>query len=206
MSLYNGLRRVRSLEIKWGSSVSFSPMSLNPQHKPLDHPHVLVLVRLVLIHSQNLPWGWGGVQVWHMYKFKKTRSYAALRAADLDWIIGPGYSSGGYILGENHEKPEASPPDSRLSNSRSSGEDGEPPSPSDEGDGPRRSPSPNRRAPAPPRRPHQDVPSRRTVEPVSRKKSHWLISLFVFQYHFFAKVIDWFLCLCFNIISLQNQI
>ena len=24
-----------------------------------------------------------------------TRSYAALRAADLDWIIRPGYSSGG---------------------------------------------------------------------------------------------------------------
>ena len=24
-----------------------------------------------------------------------TRSYAALRAADLDWVIGPGYSSGG---------------------------------------------------------------------------------------------------------------
>ena len=38
-------------------------------------------------------------------KFLKTRSYAALRAADLDWIIRPGYSSGGYILGENHEKP-----------------------------------------------------------------------------------------------------
>ena len=37
--------------------------------------------------------------------FSDTRSYAALRAADLDWIIGPGYSSGGYILGENHEKP-----------------------------------------------------------------------------------------------------
>ena len=36
--------------------------------------------------------------------FINTRSYAALRAADLDWIIGPGYSSGGYILGENHEK------------------------------------------------------------------------------------------------------
>ena len=31
--------------------------------------------------------------------FVTTRSYAALRAADLDWIIGPGYSSGGYILG-----------------------------------------------------------------------------------------------------------
>ena len=27
--------------------------------------------------------------------FVDTRSYAALRAADLDWIIGPGYSSGG---------------------------------------------------------------------------------------------------------------
>ena len=24
-----------------------------------------------------------------------TRSYAALRAADLDWIVGPGYSPGG---------------------------------------------------------------------------------------------------------------
>ena len=34
-----------------------------------------------------------------------TRSYAALRAADLDWIVGPGYSSGRYILGKNHEKP-----------------------------------------------------------------------------------------------------
>ena len=28
-----------------------------------------------------------------------TRSYAALRAADLDWIVGPEYSSGMYILG-----------------------------------------------------------------------------------------------------------
>merc|ERR1712004_196875 len=32
---------------------------------------------------------------------KGTRSYAALRAADLDWIVGPGYSSGGYILEKN---------------------------------------------------------------------------------------------------------
>ena len=30
-----------------------------------------------------------------------TRSYAALRAADLDWIIGPGYSWDGYILEKN---------------------------------------------------------------------------------------------------------
>ena len=37
--------------------------------------------------------------------FISTRSYAALRAADLDWIVGPGYSLGGYILEKNHEKP-----------------------------------------------------------------------------------------------------
>ena len=35
--------------------------------------------------------------------FDITRSYAALRAADLDWIVGPGYSLGGYILEKNHE-------------------------------------------------------------------------------------------------------
>ena len=33
--------------------------------------------------------------------FAQTRSYAALRAADLDWIVGPGYSSGRYILEKN---------------------------------------------------------------------------------------------------------
>ena len=37
--------------------------------------------------------------------FLSTRSYAALRAADLDWIVGPGYSFGGYMLEKNHEKP-----------------------------------------------------------------------------------------------------
>ena len=37
--------------------------------------------------------------------FLKTRSYATLWAVDLDRIIGLGYSSGRYILGENHEKP-----------------------------------------------------------------------------------------------------
>ena len=41
--------------------------------------------------------------------FMNTRSYAALRAADLDWIVGPGYSSGRYILEKNHEKPHGSP-------------------------------------------------------------------------------------------------
>ena len=38
-------------------------------------------------------------------RFYFTRSYAALWAADLDWIVGPGYSLGGYILEKNHEKP-----------------------------------------------------------------------------------------------------
>ena len=34
-----------------------------------------------------------------------TRSYAALRAADLEWIVGPGYSLGGYTMEKHHEKP-----------------------------------------------------------------------------------------------------
>ena len=37
----------------------------------------------------------------HLYKhFFLTRSYAALRAADLDWIVGPGYSLGRVYPGE----------------------------------------------------------------------------------------------------------
>ena len=36
--------------------------------------------------------GWGSY-------FFETMHCAALRAADLDWIVGPGYSSGWYILG-----------------------------------------------------------------------------------------------------------
>ena len=33
-----------------------------------------------------------------IYSFAQTRSYAALRAADLDWIVGPGYSLGRNII------------------------------------------------------------------------------------------------------------
>ena len=33
--------------------------------------------------------------------FTFTRSCAALRAADLDWIVGPEYSLGGYIFGDS---------------------------------------------------------------------------------------------------------
>ena len=36
--------------------------------------------------------------------FRVTRPYAALWAADLDWMVRPGYSSVGYILGENRKK------------------------------------------------------------------------------------------------------
>ena len=35
-----------------------------------------------------------------MSSFKATRSCAALWAADLDWIVWPEYSLGGYIFGE----------------------------------------------------------------------------------------------------------
>ena len=38
-----------------------------------------------------------------MIAIKPTRSYAALQAADLEWIVGPGYSLGGYILEKNHD-------------------------------------------------------------------------------------------------------
>ena len=56
----------------------------------------------IVFHLQSAGWVrcW-----WWQFVFIITRSYAALLAADLDWIIGPGYSLGGYILGENHEKP-----------------------------------------------------------------------------------------------------
>ena len=47
-------------------------------------------------------------QLMYDYLFAHTRSNAAFRATDLDWIIGPGYSLGGYILEKkNHEnQPE----------------------------------------------------------------------------------------------------
>ena len=36
----------------------------------------------------------------HDQQFDTTRSYAALWAADLDWIVGPGYSLGRVHSGE----------------------------------------------------------------------------------------------------------
>ena len=51
---------------------------------------ILLIVTMILIYREALK---------NLFLFRNTRSYAALRAADLDWIIGPGYSSGRYILG-----------------------------------------------------------------------------------------------------------
>ena len=45
------------------------------------------------------------IKIFSQEDFALTRSYAALRAADLDWIVRPGYSSSGYILEKNLEKP-----------------------------------------------------------------------------------------------------
>ena len=42
--------------------------------------------------------------IWETIYIIYTRSYATLQAADLDWIVGPGYSLGWYILENNHEK------------------------------------------------------------------------------------------------------
>ena len=64
-----------------------------------------------ILHLSGLPsashnGGQGGnCSNWSLAMVWPTRSYAALQAADLDWIVGPGYSSGGYILEKNNEKP-----------------------------------------------------------------------------------------------------
>ena len=44
-----------------------------------------------------------------IFSFKNTRSYAALRAADLDWFVGPGYSLGRVNSGEKPWKTNLEP-------------------------------------------------------------------------------------------------
>ena len=46
--------------------------------------------------------------------FTFTRSYAALRAADLDWIVGPGYSSGREHYLEKPQKTNLEPRQTNL--------------------------------------------------------------------------------------------
>ena len=85
---------------------------------PTDSPHVLCSVYLLgqaneesYATASNIPGfaaraskSYIAIHIFYII-LCYTRSYAALRVADLDWIIGPGYSFGGYILEKNHEKP-----------------------------------------------------------------------------------------------------
>ena len=63
----------------------------------------LFVVVAFLSIASALTWNfwsqWRNEQVKHLI-FWNTRSYAALRAADLDWIVGPGYSLGRVHSGE----------------------------------------------------------------------------------------------------------
>ena len=53
-------------------------------------PHLILLTLAQRIHESIL----------YLYLcIYNTRSYAALRPADIDWIVGLGYNWGGYILG-----------------------------------------------------------------------------------------------------------
>ena len=71
-------------------SVTDSKMAINCKTKPLSD----TLHRNILIF-------WCDKKVWwKILFFSETRSYAALRAADLDWIVGPGYSLGRVHSGE----------------------------------------------------------------------------------------------------------
>ena len=59
---------------------SFNPVPIPTVSSATDYHHLLIII----ITTTTII---------------TTRSYAALRAADLDWIVGPGYSSNRYILG-----------------------------------------------------------------------------------------------------------
>ena len=63
-------------------------------------------IKFILVLASVLYFGTRGERIIeHSNNLNNTRSHAALQAADLDWNVGPGYSSGGYILDKNHEKP-----------------------------------------------------------------------------------------------------
>ena len=60
--------------------------------------------RLICEQQPIIPFSHRTQSIWSVGResfFFSTRSCAALWAADLDWIIGPGYSSGRYILEKN---------------------------------------------------------------------------------------------------------
>ena len=91
-------------------------------HHHLNAPHAKIIVQQITrrvlpkrprqttrVHYQLVPNHWKETDMAQViivisvfiiiFNITNTRSYAALRAADLDWIVGPGYSPGGYILG-----------------------------------------------------------------------------------------------------------
>ena len=62
-----------------------------------------VCISITMLSAEECTTGYLSKQ-FHLYLFDKTRSYAALRAADLDWIVGPGYSLGRVHSGEKNMK------------------------------------------------------------------------------------------------------
>ena len=73
-------------------------LNVQPCAQYLEEPHKKYLEELAK-------------QIWRSYIMEElfktniwnTRSCAGLRAADLDWIVGPEYSLGGYIWGAGQE-------------------------------------------------------------------------------------------------------
>ena len=65
-----------------------------PTQKGLIHSKSFVLAYIVLYGICTSEAALGKPSCEKSAVFLNTRSYAALRAADLDWIVGPGYSSG----------------------------------------------------------------------------------------------------------------
>ena len=60
---------------------------------------IFLLRALPITYFGNFPLTQGNCCWGILFHFKQTRSCAALRAADLDWIVELGYSWGGCILG-----------------------------------------------------------------------------------------------------------
>ena len=76
----------------WKWCLALVTLSVGPQLKGVIYLIVCVNVFLGLGFTRCL------LRIlWLRGLLVRTRSYAALRAADLDWIVRPGYSSGRYI-------------------------------------------------------------------------------------------------------------
>ena len=67
----------------------------------MSHGNIFVVDARTLIEKQKRISSAKGGILKRMESFNGTRSCAALRAADLDWIVGPEYSLGEYIFGDS---------------------------------------------------------------------------------------------------------